>query len=168
MARKPVNERAVAAAAAAAPITTMLPSRLMVLANLLRRSALLRYRRVAGLSAVEFGLVATLGRRPAMTVARLAASVGMDKGQISRALSGLVQRKLVAKVVNVRDSREVLVSLTKAGLVTHDRIVEASSERQRQLLQGLPAEHVQDVVEVVDRLIERAAVMLEKERRIGP
>ncbi|MDT9702763.1 helix-turn-helix domain-containing protein, partial [Streptomyces sp. P17] len=83
------------------PITTMLPSRLMVLANLLRRSALLRYRRVAGLSAVEFGLVATLGRRPAMTVARLAASVGMDKGQISRALSGLVQRKLVAKVVNV-------------------------------------------------------------------
>jgi DNA-binding MarR family transcriptional regulator len=63
----------------------MMSSRLMVLANLLKRGAILRYKRLAGLSSVEFGLVASLGRRPPMSVVRLAEAVGMDKGQISRA-----------------------------------------------------------------------------------
>ena len=40
-----------------APITAMLSSRLIVLANLLKRGAILRYKRTAGLSSVEFGLV---------------------------------------------------------------------------------------------------------------
>src|SRR5512138_1600274 len=96
-----------------APITAMMSSRLMVLANLLKRGAILRYKRLAGLSSVEFGLVASLGRRPPMSVIRLAEAVGMDKGQISRALAGLVARRLVAKAVNPRDNREVLVSLTR-------------------------------------------------------
>jgi len=72
-----------------APITVMLSSRLMVLANLLKRGAILRYKRLTGLSSVEFGLVASLGRRPPMSVARLAEAVGQDKGQISRALANL-------------------------------------------------------------------------------
>jgi hypothetical protein len=46
----------------------------------LRRGALLRCKRMAGPSSVEFGLVASLGRRPPMSVVRLAAAVGMDKG----------------------------------------------------------------------------------------
>src|SRR5258705_559908 len=106
-----------------APITAMMSSRLMVLANLLKRGAILRYKRLAGLSSVEFGLVASLGRRPPMSVIRLAEAVGMDKGQISRALAELVSRKLVAKAVNPRDNRETLVCLTKAGLAAHDAIV---------------------------------------------
>ena len=88
-----------------APITAMMSSRLMVLANLLKRGAILRYKRLAGLSSVEFGLVASLGRRPPMSVIRLAEAVGMDKGQISRALAELVSRKLVARAVNPRDNR---------------------------------------------------------------
>src|SRR4030081_577465 len=99
-----------------APITAMMSSRLMVLANLLKRGAILRYKRLAGLSSVEFGLVASMGRRSPMSVISLAEAVGMDKGEISRALGGLVSRKLVAKAVNPRDNRETLVCLTKAGL----------------------------------------------------
>ena len=51
-----------------------------LLANLLRRGAMLRYKRTAGLSSVEYGLVANLGRNPPMSVARLAEAVGLDKG----------------------------------------------------------------------------------------
>ena len=76
-----------------APITAMMSSRLMVLANLLKRGAMLRYKRLAGLSSVEYGLVANLGRHPPMSVARLAEAVGLDKGQISRALAELVVAK---------------------------------------------------------------------------
>src|SRR2546423_7457324 len=99
-----------------APITAMMSSRMMVLANLLKRGAILRYKRLAGLSSVEFGLVASLGRRPPMSVVRLAEAVGMDKGQISRALAELVSRKLFAQAVNPRGNAETLVSLYPTGL----------------------------------------------------
>ena len=147
-----------------APITAMLSSRLMVLANLLRRGAILRYKRIAGLSSVEFGLVASLGRRPPMSVARLAEAVGQDKGQISRALAELVSRKLIAKSANPKDSREVLVSLTDAGLKAHDAIVEGAKERNRRLLKHLSEAEFDALLRQVDELTAIAAEMLESEK----
>src|SRR5882672_6513642 len=140
---KPVLKKAEHEAAPAAPdgelapITAMMSSRLMVLANVLRRGAILRYKRMAGLSSVEFGLVASLGRRPPMSVARLAEAVGMDKGQISRALAELVSRKLIVKSANPKDNREVLVRLSRTGLAAHDAIVAGAQERNRRLLEQL-------------------------------
>src|ERR1700761_3373480 len=150
-----------------APITVMLSSRMMVLANLLKRGAILRYKRLAGLSSVEFGLVASLGRRPPMSVTRLAEAVGMDKGQISRALSELVSRKLVARAVNPRDNREVLMSLTKAGLVAHDAVVAGAQERNQRLLQRLSKPELANLLTHIDDLTEPAAQMLADEKDLG-
>ncbi len=150
-----------------APITAMMSSRLMVLANLLKRGAILRYKRLAGLSSVEFGLVASLGRRPPMSVVRLAEAVGMDKGQISRALAGLVSRKLVAKTANPRDSREVLVCLTKAGLAAHDAIVAGAQERNRRLLEQLSKDELEMLLRHIDRLTGTAAEMLAGEKDLS-
>src|SRR5882762_9418558 len=140
-----------------APITAMMSSRLMVLANLLKRGAILRYKRLAGLSSVEFGLVASMGRRPPMSVISLAEAVGMDKGQISRALAELVSRKLVAKAVNPRDNREVLVCLTRTGLVAHDAIVAGAQERNRRLLELMSEGDLVALFAQVDRLTKTAA-----------
>jgi DNA-binding MarR family transcriptional regulator len=150
-----------------APITAMMSSRLMVLANLLKRGAILRYKRLAGLSSVEFGLVASMGRRPPMSVISLAEAVGMDKGQISRALADLVARKLVAKAVNPRDNREVLVCLTRAGLAAHDTIVAGAQERNRRLLEQLSAADLAVLLAQIDRLTETAAAMLAAEKDLG-
>jgi DNA-binding MarR family transcriptional regulator len=147
-----------------APITVMLSSRLMVLANLLKRGAILRYKRLAGLSSVEFGLVASLGRRPPMSVARLAEAVGQDKGQISRALAELVSRKLIAKSANPKDSREVLVSLTATGLAAHDAIVAGAQERNRRLRKHLSEAEFEALLQQVDQLTTIAAEMLENEK----
>jgi DNA-binding MarR family transcriptional regulator len=150
-----------------APITAMMSSRLIVLANLLKRGALLRYRRLAGLSSVEFGLVASLGRRPPMSVVRLADAVGMDKGQISRALAGLVSRKLVSRAINPRDNREVLVCLTRTGLVAHDAMVAGALERNQRLLEELGTEEMAVLLRHVDRLTDTAAKMLEAEKDLN-
>jgi DNA-binding MarR family transcriptional regulator len=150
-----------------APITALLSSRLMVLANLLKRGAIIRYKRLAGLSSVEFGLVASLGRRPPLSVARLADAVGMDKGQISRALAGLVSRKLVARSGNPRDNREVLVCLTRAGLAAHDAIVAGAQERTQRLLEGLSEDDVTMLLDHIDRLTVKAEAMLAAERELG-
>jgi DNA-binding MarR family transcriptional regulator len=150
-----------------APITAMISSRLIVLANLLKRGAILRYKRLAGLSSVEFGLVASLGRRPPMSVVKLAEAVGMDKGQISRALAGLVSRKLVSRAVNPRDNREVLVCLTRTGLIAHEAIVAGALERNRRLLEEFGKDDVAKLLGHIDRLTEIAARMLEAEKEIG-
>ncbi len=150
-----------------APITAMMSSRLMVLANLLKRGAILRYRRLAGLSSVEFGLVASLGRRPPMSVVRLAEAVGMDKGQISRALAGLVSRKLVERRVNPRDNREVLVSLTRTGLAAHDAIVAGAQERNERLLEQLDDGEVAMLLAHIERLTRKAEKMLALEKALG-
>jgi DNA-binding MarR family transcriptional regulator len=150
-----------------APITVMMSSRLMVLANLLKRGAILRYKRLAGLSSVEFGLVASLGRRPPMSVARLAEAVGMDKGQISRALAELVSRKLVARAVNPRDNREVLVSLTRAGLTAHDAVVAGAQERNQRLLQRLSKPELANLLTHIDDLTETAVQMLAAEKDLS-
>jgi DNA-binding MarR family transcriptional regulator len=147
-----------------APITGMLSSRLMVLANLLKRGAILRYKRLAGQSSVEFGLVASLGRRPPMSVVRLAEAVGMDKGQISRALAGLVSRKLVVRAVNPRDNREVLVGLTPAGLAAHETIVAGAQERNARLLADLSQADVALLLGHIDRLTGTASEMLDAEK----
>jgi DNA-binding MarR family transcriptional regulator len=150
-----------------APITAMMSSRLMVLANLLKRGAILRYKRLAGLSSVEFGLVASLGRRPPMSVIRLAEAVGMDKGQISRALAELVSRKLVARAVNPRDNREVLVSLTRTGLAAHDAIVAGAQERNQRLLEQLDADEVSMLLAHIERLTRKAEKMLVVEKELS-
>jgi DNA-binding MarR family transcriptional regulator len=150
-----------------APITAMMSSRLMVLANLLKRGAILRYKRLAGLSSVEFGLVASLGRRPPLSVVRLAAAVGMDKGQISRALAGLVSRKLVAKAVNPQDNREVLVCLTRTGLIAHETIVAGARERNQRLLEQFSKDEVAALLAQVDRLTDTAAKMLDAEKDLS-
>ena len=150
-----------------APITVMMSSRLLVLANLLKRGAILRYKRLAGLSSVEFGLVASLGRRPPMSVVRLAEAVGQDKGQISRALAGLVSRKLVTRAVNPRDNREVLVSLTRSGLAAHDVIVAGALERNQRLLEQLDPAEVAMLLAHIDRLTRKAEAMLAVEKELS-
>jgi DNA-binding MarR family transcriptional regulator len=145
----------------------MLSSRLIVLANLLKRGAILRYKRLAGLSSVEFGLVASMGRRTPMSVVTLAQAVGMDKGQISRALAGLVSRKLVSKAVNPEDNREMLVGLTRSGLIAHDAIVAGALERNRRLLEELDKDEVAMLLGHIDRLTRTAEAMLEAEKEIG-
>jgi DNA-binding MarR family transcriptional regulator len=165
----PVRESAPSAATPAelAPITAMMSSRLMVLANLLKRGAVLRYKRLAGLSSVEFGLVASLGRRPPMSVVRLAEAVGQDKGQISRSLARLVSRKLVERRINPRDNREVLVSLTRTGLAAHDAIVAGAQARNQRLLEQLNDDEIVMLLTHVDRLTRNAEMMLAVEKELG-
>ena len=111
--------------------------------------------------------MASLWRRPPMSVAWLAEAVGMDKGQISRALAGLVSRMLVSRAVNPRDNREVLVCLTRAGLIAHETIVAGTLERNQRLLEHLTKDEVAMLLGHIDRLTDTAAIMLDAEKDLS-
>jgi DNA-binding MarR family transcriptional regulator len=147
-----------------APILDTISSKLIVAANFLRRGAILRYRRLTGLAWVEFGIIAVLGRRKPVTVNRLSDLLGMDKAQLSRALSNLVTRKLVARSANPEDSREVLVALTEAGLQAHDVMVQAGLERNAYLIASLSAKEISELDRALEQLTRRAVEMLRAEQ----
>jgi DNA-binding MarR family transcriptional regulator len=163
---EPVSEKRIETQAAAsdAPIVETISSKLIVAANFLRRGAILRYRRLVGLPWVEYGIVAVLGRRKPITVAGLAELLGMDKAQLSRALSNLVRRELVARSTNPEDSREVLVALTEAGLETHEVMVRAGFERNAYLLANLSSQQISELDGVLEELTRRAVEMLRDEQ----
>ena len=92
--------------------------------------------------------------------------VNYDDAKISRALAELVSRKLVAKAVNPRDNREVLVSLTRTGLATHDAIVAGAQERNRRLLEQMSEGDLATLLSQVDRLTKTAAEMLAAEKEL--
>jgi hypothetical protein len=93
--------------------------------------------------------------------------VGMDKGQISRALAGLVSRKLVSRAAKPRDDREVLVWLTRSRLIAHETIVAGALERNQRLLEQLGKDEVAGLLEQIDRLTETAAKMLDAEKDLS-
>jgi DNA-binding MarR family transcriptional regulator len=78
-----------------------------------------------------------------------------------------VARKLVAKAANPRDNREVLVSLTRAGLAAHDAIVAGARERNQRLLEQLDEADVAMLLDHIDRLTRKAEAMLAAERELG-
>src|SRR5262245_9789240 len=71
-------------------------NKILLLGNLVGRSATIRYRRLLGLPQVSWRIVALLGAQPPMTLLELAARAGIDKGQVSNGVSDLVRRKLVS------------------------------------------------------------------------
>ncbi|MGB6252793.1 MAG: MarR family transcriptional regulator, partial [Bradyrhizobium sp.] len=91
-------------------------------------------------------------------------AVGMDKGQISRALAGLVERKLVARQVNPLDNREVLVSLSRTGIAAHEILLAGAIERTRSLLEDFDEGELSILLDQIDRLTRNAKKMLAEEK----
>src|SRR5258708_14347173 len=99
-----------------------------------------------------------------MRVVSMAGGVGEAQGQISRALAGVVSRKLVSRAINPRDNREVLVCLTRTGLAAHDAIVAGALERNQRLLEQLDKAELAMLLGHIDRLTHTAAQMLQAEK----
>jgi DNA-binding MarR family transcriptional regulator len=102
-----------------------------LLANLLKRGAGSRYRRLLGLPQGEWGVIAQLGARAPRTLGDLAAGMGLDITQISRSVSSLVERGFVTRSLNPLNNREVLIALSREDEAANAVIVDAGSPRQR-------------------------------------
>jgi len=138
--------------------------KILILANLLRRSAALRYRRLLRLAGVEWGLVAHLGLGMPQTLNQIAHGMGLEKAQLSRAVSKLARRGLVSKQINPQNNREVLISLTREGCRNHDAIRSAGEAANDRLLVEFTDRNRVFLVGQLERLTSRARVLLQSEQ----
>src|SRR5256885_6437381 len=87
-------------------IQDLLSYKLHRVANLLSRGAELRYRREFGVSLLEWRTLALLGAaEEPMSLVQLARAAGVDKGQLSRVVTGLASRRLVRREAHPGDGR---------------------------------------------------------------
>jgi DNA-binding MarR family transcriptional regulator len=145
----------------------LVSARILVLANVLRRGAGLRYRRLIQLPPGEWGVITELGRHQPRTLNELATGIGVDKTQLSRTISSLIARRLVQRKSNPRDKRELQISLTKAGEDCYATIVEAGGAANKKLLADLSVAERKQFVALIERLTERARALLRTEQKLN-
>ena len=145
------------------PVEELISHRVITLANLLRRSASLRYRRMFGLALIEWRIIGMLGAARPVSLNELARRVGLSKSQMSRGVAGLVARRLVSRTTNARDNREIALALSAKGRAIYEALNRAAIERNRALVAGLPDDELRRLGALLDTLTEGARALLRAE-----
>lgn len=160
---------AVSAPRALQSVEDLVSHRIITLANLLRRSASLRYRRAFGLALIEWRIVAVLGEAVPVSLNALAHRVGLSKSQMSRGVAGLVRKRLMSRAMNASDNREIALALTAQGRALYLGFKAAANERNRELTAAIREPELRRFRAVIDRLTETAESLLRAEIRArGP
>jgi DNA-binding MarR family transcriptional regulator len=142
----------------------LLSQRIMVLANLLKRAAAIRYRRLLDLRPGEWGIVAQLGERAPRNLNDLATSMGLDKAQISRGVSRLVKLGFVTRKPNPHNSREILIALTRKGDAAFETILDAAAAVNVTLLAVVTPRQRQELEQLLELFTTRAGTLLANEQ----
>ena len=151
---------------AAPTIRELLSYRLHRVANLLSRGAEMRYRREFGVSLWEWRTVALLGGAgEPQSLNDLARAAGMDKGQMSRVVSGLTGRKIVSRETDARDARGVRLSLTLSGKRLYQKLIRAAAERNSAFLGCLSAKERACLEQAMTKLAREARNFIQKEKQ---
>jgi DNA-binding HxlR family transcriptional regulator len=141
----------------------LVSQRILVLSNLLRRAAGLRYRRPARPAGRRMGR--DRGARPsvALHAERPGGPHRCRQDQLSRTVSRLTARGLVRRKPNPRDNREVRLSLTPKGQDCHAGIMRAGRSANLSLLADLSARERKQLVALIERVTVRARDLLRAE-----
>jgi DNA-binding MarR family transcriptional regulator len=117
-----------------------LPYRLNVAASNVSQGLAQIYSNRFGLDIPGWRVIATLGQMGQSTAKAIGAHSHMHKTKVSRAVSELEERRLIQRMINPSDKREMFLALTAAGKRTYADIVPLAKAYQQSLLSGYSAE----------------------------
>jgi DNA-binding MarR family transcriptional regulator len=147
-------------------IRELLSYRLHQVANLLSRGAEMRYRREFGVSLWEWRTVALLGgATEPQSLNELARAAGMDKGQMSRVVSGLTKKNMISREADANDARGIRLSLTPSGRKLYRKLIGAAAERNDAFLGCLSAQERACLEKAMTKLAHEARGFILKEKR---
>ena len=151
---------------AAPTIRELLSYRLHQVANLLSRGAEMRYRREFGVSLWEWRTVALLGGAgEPQSLNELARAAGMDKGQMSRVVSGLTRRRIIFREADANDARGIRLSLTRSGKALYRKLIRAAAERNSAFLGCLSVKERECLEQAMTKLAREARGFIQKEKQ---
>jgi DNA-binding MarR family transcriptional regulator len=146
-------------------IHDLLSYKLHRVANLLSRGAELRYRREFGVSLLEWRTLALLGATAEpMSLVQLARAAGVDKGQLSRVVTGLTRRRLVRREAHPGDGRGVRLRLSLAGRRTYAGLIRAAAERDKVVRNCLSSREAKLLEQALSKIATEAGALIQSEK----
>lgn len=143
-------------------MTDLLSFRLQSVSSLLTRGASLRYKREFGVTLWEWRALALA--RQGLSQKDLVRIAGIDKGQVSRVVSGMVERELIVRTPDENDARGARLSLTAAGVQLYEGLIKAAAERNTLLLATLTEAERSALETALAKLGNVARELIERER----
>jgi DNA-binding MarR family transcriptional regulator len=129
-----------------------LPYRLSVLSNRVSQDIAALYSKRFALGITEWRVMAVLGHEHNLSANQVAERTAMDKVAVSRAVSGLLEKKILIRQTDPADGRRSSLKLSAKGYSVFDQIVPLALTLERQILASLaPAEQTQ-LLAILDKL----------------
>ena len=123
------------------------------------------YLKGCGLSLPETRCVAAIGSFPeSLTVNDVSFETNLDKAQVSRTVKTLVDRGLMSKRPSPVDGRCVQLTLTPPGQTCYTKVMVLIAQRNLDLMQCLSEQEQELLVDMFDRMLERARQQLATSR----
>lgn len=139
--------------------------RMVLLFGLMRRSGVLAQRRLFDLSALEWRVMVHVAAYGPLSLNGLAEWLVQDRGQVSRAVKGMVGRGLLSRRPKP-GGPEIEIDLAPRGEALHKRMNEWAIVREDALTKDIPREEIPRFRELLNLMIERAYVLLDEEREL--
>ncbi len=127
-------------------------------ANAMSRSAALRYA-AYGVTLQEWRTLALLAAGGPLGLNQLARAAGLDKAQMSRAVSALTARELIQKRRSEAGGRATSLTLSRRGRALYGDLIAAAAERDRAFRACLNTEE-QAVLETALQKLQSLALAL--------
>lgn len=147
-----------------AALHSLVTMRMIRLFTLMRRGGILAQRRRFGLSEIEWRIMTQLGTGARLSLNALAEALLQDRGQLSRAVKGIVTRGLVTRE-RKPGGPEIEIALSSAGWALHTQMVGWVVERDARLTEGLNPDDLAALWRVSDVMIGRAEDMLAEKQQ---
>jgi DNA-binding MarR family transcriptional regulator len=136
--------------------------RIARLSTLGDRMGQLRISRQFGLNLGEWRALSVMHALAPVTLATLARELYLDKGQLSRSISGLIAGGLVAHSASRRDRRQTIFALTAQGRRLHDRALRYVIGRNAQYMRSLASSERAELLRLLDKVTAVAADLYEE------
>jgi len=147
------------------------PFRINRLAAEVSAALSIEYQTRYGLDIPEWRVMATLGfRGDACTAQYICHCTRTHKSTISRAVTGLMRRKLIERVANKDDRREFALQLTPKGRMLYEELIPRLLRREQEILSCLSARERRGFAATLSK-IERSLHLvqaIEEAGRTGP
>lgn len=116
-------------------------------------------RQKMALFAIEFG---TRRHPEGVTLSVVARMMNIPLPSASQLIESLVKKELCQRAVNPRNHRTVQITLTDSGRRLTKRIVEKTTQKLRELQEGLEKEEIETFEKVVIHCYQRRSLIFDK------
>ena len=133
-----------------------LPYRLAVLAKIVGMSLSKIYRERFGITNQQWRVIFALARQADCSASHIVHHAALDKVQVSRAVAGLIEKKLLERSADIIDRRNSILNLTNEGWKVYDQIAPEAIAFEAQLKDSLDEREAALLDTLLSKLMEKA------------